>query len=115
MVERCMHQQKSRTTRWWPLARRVLPVVFVAIVAALVVWRARAIDWSKVFEALKDYHAPTLLAAAVAALASYAIYACYDLVGRAYTRHRLPAWRAMSIAAISYAFNLNFGTLVGGM
>ncbi|HZP13814.1 MAG TPA: lysylphosphatidylglycerol synthase domain-containing protein [Nevskiaceae bacterium] len=110
-----MHAQKSRTTRWWPLARRALPVVFVAIVAALVFWRARAIDWPGVFEALREYRAPTLGAAAAAALLSYLVYACYDLVGRAYTRHRIPTWRAMTIAAISYAFNLNFGTLVGGM
>src|SRR6185312_2855185 len=103
MVERLMHAQKSRTTRWWPVARRVLPILFIAI------------DWPKVFEALRDYRASTLCAAALAALGSYLVYACYDLVGRAYTRHRLPAWRAMSIAAISYAFNLNFGTLVGGM
>lgn len=110
-----MHAQKSRTTRWWPLARRVLPVVFIAIVAGLVFWRARAIHWPSVFDALREYRAPTLIAAAVAALLSYLVYACYDLVGRAYTRHRIAAWRAMTIAAISYAFNLNFGTLVGGM
>jgi uncharacterized membrane protein YbhN (UPF0104 family) len=110
-----MLPKKSRTTRWWPVARRVLPIVFVVIVAALVVWRARAIDWPKVLDALQDYHASTLCLAGLAALGSYLVYACYDLVGRAYTRHRLPAWRAMSIAAISYAFNLNFGTLVGGM
>jgi uncharacterized membrane protein YbhN (UPF0104 family) len=109
-----MRATKS-STRWWPLAKRVLPVVFIAAVAALVIWRARAVDWPKVFEALRDYQAGTLCTAGAAALLSYLVYACYDLVGRAYTGHRLVAWRAMAIAAISYAFNLNFGTLVGGM
>jgi glycosyltransferase 2 family protein len=101
--------------RGWRIAKRVVPLVFLALVLALIVWRARAIDWPAVVQALRDYRATTLLAAGGLAMLSYLIYSCYDLVGRAYTRHRLSAGRSMLIAAISYAFNLNFGTLVGGM
>jgi glycosyltransferase 2 family protein len=95
--------------------RRVVPLLFLVLVASLVIWRARAIEWPKVLEALQEYDAVRLCLAGLVALLSYVTYSCYDLVGRAYTRHRIAPRKAMQIAAISYAFNLNFGTLVGGM
>ena len=100
---------------WWPTIRRTIPLVFLVAVAALIVWRARAIDWAQVMNALRDYRAVTLWTAALFAALSYTVYSFYDLVGRAYTRHTLVSWKVMRVAAISYAFNLNFGTLVGGM
>jgi len=100
---------------WWPLARRIVPPVFAVLVLCLVVWRARAIDWPAVFQALRDYRATALIVAGGLALLSYLVYSCYDLVGRVHAEHRLSARRSMLIAAISYAFNLNFGTLIGGM
>ncbi len=101
--------------KWWPVARRVVPIVFIVAVAALITWRAQSIDWGKVLEALREYRATTLLAAGAVAVLSYVVYSCYDLVGRRYTGHKVSAAKSMAIAAVSYAFNLNFGTLVGGM
>lgn len=49
------------------------------------------------------------------AAASHSLYGCFDLVGRSHTGHRLPRWRTWSIAVASYAFNLNLGSLVGGV
>jgi uncharacterized membrane protein YbhN (UPF0104 family) len=49
------------------------------------------------------------------ALVSYGLYAAYDLIGRRLTGHPLSAMRTLGTAAISYAFNLNFGALVGGL
>ncbi|MDB5999958.1 MAG: lysylphosphatidylglycerol synthetase family protein, partial [Rhizobacter sp.] len=49
------------------------------------------------------------------ATASHALYGCFDLIGRAHTHHALPRWRTWAIAVTSYAFNLNLGSLVGGV
>jgi glycosyltransferase 2 family protein len=38
-----------------------------------------------------------------------------DLVGRYYTGHRLGKRKTMQVSFISYAFNLNLGSLVGGV
>jgi hypothetical protein len=108
-------QASSQNRKRWALAVRILPFVFLALVAALLASRIRAIEWSKVVEALQAYQGSTLLAAAACGLASFLVYSCFDLIGRAYTQHKLPVPQAMAVAAISYAFNLNFGTLVGGM
>src|ERR1044071_7030299 len=43
-------------------------------------------------------------------------FTCITLrTGRRYTGHRLPVRQVMSVNFISYAFNLNFGSLVGGI
>ena len=53
-------------------------------------------------------------AAAGLALLSHGLYASFDLIGRRLTGHRLSTLRTLGTAAISYAFNLNAGSLVGG-
>jgi uncharacterized membrane protein YbhN (UPF0104 family) len=56
-----------------------------------------------------------LAAAAALALASYGLYAGFDLFGRRLTGHPVSAARTLGTAAISYAFNLNFGAWIGGI
>ncbi len=101
--------------RWWPLAQRVITIAFLLLVAGLIVARARDIEWGQVLESLRSYRSPTLLLAAALALASYLVYSCYDLLGRAYTKHPLPALWVMAITFVSYAFNLNFGATIGAI
>ncbi len=92
-----------------------LTLVFFAVLVYLA-WRyARTIDWQDVREALAATPAPALLAAGVMAAISHAIYCCFDLLGRAYTGHRLRAMQVLGITFISYAFNLTLGSLVGGI
>ena len=98
-----------------PAWRRWLGVGFLALVGALIAVSARDIDWSAVGSALRAYRWPTLLGAALLALASHALYSTYDLIGRRLTHHRLPRRACMAVAFVSYAFNLNFGSLVGGV
>jgi hypothetical protein len=64
---------------------------------------------------LAAYPPLTLAAAAALVGASHLTYACYDLLGRRYARHRLPTRRVLGVALVSYAFNLNLGTLIGGV
>jgi uncharacterized membrane protein YbhN (UPF0104 family) len=101
----------SAQPRW----RRVLSIGFLALVAILVVLMARRIDWGQVWTALRGYPVATLLAAAALAAVSHAIVAAYELVGRRLLGHALPVKRTAVIGAVAYAFNLNFGSLVGGI
>ena len=66
-------------------------------------------------EALRRRPLASLLPAALLAAASYAVYSCYDLLSRHYTGHDLPTRRVICTTFISYAFNLNLGSLVGGL
>ena len=100
---------------WWPWARRGVIWVFFGLVAWLLVKQARTIDWGEVLAAMRALPASALLAAGALAASSFALYSTYDLLGRYLTRHRLATGTVMGVTFISYAFNLNLGSLVGGV
>ena len=100
---------------WWPWLRRIITVLFFGLVGWLLVSQARAIEWQEVFATLKAYPATALMGAVALACASYTLYSCFDLLGRHYTGHTLPRRTVMLVTAISYAFNLNLGSWVGGV
>jgi hypothetical protein len=100
-----------------PWVRRVARIgfyLFLVVVAALLVRYARSIDWAQVVATLRAYDRRTLALAAALTVASYGVYACYDLAARRYAHHHLSPRRTAFIAAISYTFALNIGALVGG-
>ncbi|MBO9873003.1 UPF0104 family protein [Xanthomonas sp. D-93] len=98
----------------WRLLRRIAYLAFLALVAVLLVRAARTVDWAQVGTTLAGYDARTLAAAAGVSLASYLLYAGYDLAARRYAAHAVPTPRVMAIADIAYAFSLNVGALIGG-
>lgn len=100
---------------WWPWAKRILTFAFFGVVAWLIVKYARGVDWSDVWQSVVSLPKGVLAMAAGLCLASHALYSCFDLVGRHYTQHGLPKRKVMQVNFISYAFNLNFGSLVGGV
>src|SRR5690606_17529876 len=75
---------------------------------------ARNLDWGEVRQSLSDYSTRTLLVGFLITCASYLAFSCYDLLGRKYSRHHLPARQVMPVAMVCYAFNLNFTTWIGG-
>jgi uncharacterized membrane protein YbhN (UPF0104 family) len=103
-----------RENTWWPWVRRAGALAFLLAVATLISSEARKVEWSLVFATIRGLPGTTLLAALGLAAASHALYSTFDLLGRRYTGHRLPARTVIAVTFISYAFNLNFGTLVGG-
>lgn len=103
---------RQRLQRW---ALRGLTLAFFVVVAWFSVRYARTIDWREVGRSITGTPRPTLLAAAGLAAASHALYACFDLLGRRYTGHGLPVRQVVMVNFISYAFNLNMGSLVGGV
>lgn len=100
---------------WWPAAKRTASAIFFALVLWLIVRHARDVEWGEVKASVSDYPAATLLAAAALAIASHSLYASFDLLSRRYAGHDLPTPRVLVTTFISYAFNLNFGALVGGL
>ena len=90
-------------------------LAFFLLVAWLVADYVKAIDWADVRRALSGYSLSTLAAAAGLAALSHLTYASYDLLGRAYAGHDLATRRVLAVGFISYAFNLNLGSLVGGV
>lgn len=104
-----------RERPWWPWLKRVVVLGFLAFVAVLLVHQARTVEWSEVFSAMRAYPWAVLGSAAALAALSHLIYATFDLIGRHYTGHTLPAPTVMAITFVSYAFNLNMGTIVGAV
>ncbi len=103
----------SARARAWSL--RTLTGAFFLVLVWFAVRYARTVAWRDVGHALSATPTGTLLAAGMLAAASYATYSAFDLAGRAYTGHRLRAAQVIRITFISYAFNLNLGSLVGGV
>lgn len=104
-----------RDKRWWRWAKRGVALAFFVVVAALLIHQARGIAWGKVVDSIRAQSASTLLLAAALAAASHLAYSCFDLFGRRVTRHRLATPRVMATTFVSYVFNLNLGTLIGGL
>lgn len=101
--------------RPWVWFRRLAPWGLAALVLALVARQARAVDWPAVWLALQSLSAAGLALAAMLTLASFGLYAAFDLIGRRLTGHPLSVGRTLGTAAISYAFNLNLGAWIGGL
>ncbi|RYX93498.1 MAG: UPF0104 family protein [Comamonadaceae bacterium] len=100
---------------WWPRLRRWAIPAFGVLVLGLLLSHAHKIDWAGAWQSLKSYPPLLLLAALGFATASHVLYGVFDLIGRRHTGHDLPWWRTWAIAVASYAFNLNLGSLVGGV
>ncbi|WP_051362062.1 lysylphosphatidylglycerol synthase domain-containing protein [Solimonas soli] len=110
-TERNVKDDRARRWRW---LRRALTALFLGLVGWLVVSRALAIDWTRVGQSLREMRPLALCSAAALATASYAIYACFDWFARIYTK-QVPKLRQFEIAWVSYAFNLNLGSLIGSV
>ncbi len=100
---------------WWPWLKRAVTIVFFSAVAWLLIEQGRAIEWDEVLATLRTYPLPSLLGAMGLAVASFALYSCFDLLGRKYTGHQLGTVTVMTVTFVSYVFNMNLGSLVGGV
>ncbi|OGA99536.1 MAG: hypothetical protein A3E79_06245 [Burkholderiales bacterium RIFCSPHIGHO2_12_FULL_61_11] len=108
-------RQKITDKIWWQWLKRGAVALFFAAVATLLVSQARTIEWGQVFNSLKNYPLTAVWGAVLLTLASFALYSCFDLLGRHYTGHTLGAPAVMMVTFVSYAFNLNLGSFVGGI
>lgn len=95
--------------------KRIATILFVCLVVALLVRVGLSVEWGEVAQAMLDTPPTALWMAAGVVAASYAVYTCFDLLGKWYTGHDLAWWRVMLVAFISYAFTMNFSAAVGGL
>ena len=100
---------------WHAWGKRLLTLLFVVLIPVLLYSLARNLDWNEVRQSLLAYKPGTLAVGLLLAFTSYLVFASYDLLGRAYTGHPLPARQVLPVAFVCYAFNLNFTTWVGGV
>jgi uncharacterized membrane protein YbhN (UPF0104 family) len=101
--------------RLWARIKTGAPWALALVVVVLLVRHARTVAWLEVWAAVRDQPPLGFATASALAVLSYALFSSYDLVGRHETRHAVSAPRTLSIAAVSYAFNLNLGALVGAL
>jgi uncharacterized membrane protein YbhN (UPF0104 family) len=85
------------------------------VVAYLLVTQARTVEWDQVFATMRKRSVTELVTAALLAAASFALYSCFDLLGRYYTGYQLRPTQVVTVNFVSYAFNLNMGSLIGGV
>jgi glycosyltransferase 2 family protein len=100
---------------WWPWARRLLSLAFFLLVAYLLTTYARTVEWDEVLSTMRQRPTGSILLACLPAFLSYALYSCFDLLGRHATGHRMKTAQVMAVNFICYAFNLNLGALIGGV
>ena len=100
---------------WWLWLKRGATTVFFGLVAWLLISQARHIDWQEVLTSLQAYPLKAAGIAVLLAAASFTLYSCFDLLGRRYTGHTLGTLTVMTVTFVSYVFNLNLGSLVGGV
>ena len=114
---RCPAGAKSKSSQrpWWPWLKRGATALFFGLVAWLLISQARTIDWQEVLTSLKAYPLSVAGMAMLLAAASFTLYSCFDLLGRRYTGHTLGTLTVMTVTFVSYVFNLNLGSLVGGV
>lgn len=101
--------------RHWRWARRGLTLLFFILVPTLLFLLLRNQDWGEVRHALLSYPPSVLLTGVAIAACSFVLFSCYDLLGRRYTSHTLPARKVIPLAFVCYAFNLNLSAWVGGV
>ncbi|QQZ41504.1 UPF0104 family protein [Pseudomonas sp. SK3(2021)] len=105
----------SHSRSRWQRLKKPLTIAFFLLLIVLFTLLARRIDWSEVLSTLADFKVRTLAIAAGLTLASFLVYACFDLIGRTYIRQNLGWRQILPVGFISYAFNLNLSTWVGGI
>ncbi len=106
---------KLRERPWWPWLTRSLAGAFFLLVAGLIVYQARSVDWPAVWQAVQALPARVLWVGAAVALLSHVTYGSFEWIGRHLTQHPLGRAATLGIAMTSYAFTLNLGSVVGGV
>ncbi len=95
--------------------KKAAAIVILAVAIFLVVRGARRIDWAAVLGTVRSYDLATLAVAFALVIPGQLACACFDLVGREATGHRISVPRVMLISHAGYNFSLNLGALIGGL
>jgi glycosyltransferase 2 family protein len=100
---------------WKAWGKRLLTLFFFTLVCGMLFMLVKNLDWQDVKLALQSFSVGTLLLCLMITTLSYLLFSSYDLLGRVYTGHQLPAKQIMPVAFTCYAFNLNISAWVGSI
>lgn len=104
--------------RWRGYARgpgTALTVAFLLLGTVLLWSHLRAVDWPAMADAMRRMPVGGVLAATLLTAGSYALYCCFDLLGRHTTGHTLDRGRVLAIGFASHAASLNLGPAGAGV
>lgn len=99
----------------WPRIKKVLPWLILAVVAGLLYYFGRSVDWPQVWQAMRRIPQSAILTASGLVVLGYLSYGALDLLARRYTRHTLPWPTVWAVAMVSYGLNQSLGVLLGGL
>lgn len=102
-------------TPWMRWGKRALTLLLLLAISTLLYTSLRNLDWEEVRQALNAYSPQILLLGTLITLASYLVSGGYDLLGRTYSRHHLPAHQVLLVAMLCHAFTINFATWMGSL
>ncbi|WP_339523897.1 lysylphosphatidylglycerol synthase domain-containing protein [Pseudomonas sp. EA_35y_Pfl2_R111] len=105
----------NKKNLWWLWGKRLLTLFFFIMVPVMLFMLVKNLDWQEVKQALQSFSARTLLLCVMITMLSYVLFSSYDVLGRAYTGHKLPARQILPVAFVCYAFNLNVSSWVGSI
>ena len=75
----------------WAWVKRGVGLAFLLLVVVMIVRYARNVDWDEVWASVRALPLTVIAQAAAFAVASHVLYSCFDLFGRRYTGHGVPA------------------------
>lgn len=104
--------RRKAQLRW---AKRALNLLFLILVPVLLFMLVKNLEWNEVKDAIQGYSTSILLICVGITVLSFLIFSTYDLLGRAYVKHTLPARQILPVAFVAYAFNLNLSSWVGAI
>lgn len=105
---------ESKPSKKWARAKKIVTTLFFIAVPIFLFMLVKHVDWNEVKLALQQLKLSSLLLGLAVAAASYCVYGSYDLLGRKYAGHSLPARQILCVAQVCYAFTLNLSYWVGG-
>ena len=100
---------------WTYWGKHLLTAFFFVLVGVLLYLLVKNLEWNEVVDALRGFDTMTLLGCAAITAVSFTLFASFDLLGRAYTGHHLPARQVMPLTFVCYCFNLNLSSWVGAI
>lgn len=106
-------------TEWgkahWATLRTVLTTVFLILIVFLIGMAAWHVEWDEVLQAMVKVPVRTLALGGLLTLASYLVYATFDLIGKRYAGHKLSSLTTYLSGMMVYAFIMSLGSSVGGL
>ncbi|CAG1015635.1 Inner membrane protein YbhN [Burkholderiaceae bacterium] len=113
-----MPQNDREPVAWRGYARgpgTALTIGLLVLGAALLAHHLLQVDWAAMRGVMADMPRSALLAAGLLSAASYAVYCCFDLLGKRTTGHALDSARVVAIGFVSHACSLSLGPAGAGV